>query len=230
MRCLRGLKRTALLIDGGAPRSWAGIRGLRYSGDLVEELAYACLDEETEELIRILYYDCDPYEGVVARPISGMRAEFTARSSFLDEIATRERFAVRRGTLVFRGWQLRRYDLEPGEPLADDHFKPRFEQKGVDMRIGLDIANFAERRSVDRLLLVTVDNDMVPAMKYARRAGLEMGIVELPYPARVGDELRRHADFTRSVAWNDEDARVPAEPVLQGAEPEERDEGGGEPA
>ncbi len=196
------MKRTALLIDGGAPRSWANAMGLRYSGDLVEELAYACLDDEVEELIRILYYDCEPYEGVVTKPISGARLEFTARSSFLDEIATRERFAVRRGTLTFRGWQLRRYDLDPNEALTDDHFKPRFEQKGVDMRIGLDIANYAERRSVERLLLVAVDNDMVPAMKYARRAGLEMGIVELPYPSRITDELRRHADFTRRVAWN----------------------------
>ena len=198
------MKRTALLIDGGAPRSWANAMGLRYSGDLVEELAYACLDEEREELIRILYYDCEPYDGVVTRPISGLRMEFTARTSFLDEIATRERFAVRRGTLVFRGWQLRTYDLDPGEPLADEHFKPRFEQKGVDMRIGLDIANFAERGSVERLLLVAVDNDMVPAMKYARRAGLEMGIVELPPPSRISDELRRHADFSRRIAWNDD--------------------------
>lgn len=194
--------RTVLLIDGGAPRSWAQKRGLSYNGDLVEDLADACVDSD-ERLVRILYYDCDPFDGVVYLPVSGAQHEFTGRTSFLDDIACRERFAVRRGKLVFRGWQLRSYDLPPGAALADYHFKPRFEQKGVDMRIGLDIANFTERRSVDRLLLVAVDNDMVPAMKYARRGGLEVGIVHLPQPSYLSDELRRHADFVRDVRWND---------------------------
>lgn len=49
--------------------------------------------------------------------------------------------------------------------LTDADFAPIFEQKGVDMRIGLDIATFAERRSVERVLLVSGDTDMIPAMK-----------------------------------------------------------------
>ncbi|MBC8002590.1 MAG: hypothetical protein H7X97_08390, partial [Opitutaceae bacterium] len=76
-------------------------------------------------------------------------------------------------------------------------------------RIGLDIANFAEKRSVDRLLLIAVDNDMVPAMKYARRAGLEVGIVLLPAPSYLTDGLRAHADFVRPVRWTDAPAGTP---------------------
>ena len=40
------------------------------------------------------------------------------------------------------------------------------------MRIGLDMANYAANRSVTLLALVTNDTDCIPAMKYARRAGL----------------------------------------------------------
>ena len=140
----------------------------------------------------------------MTQPISRSSYTFTARYGFLDDLAKRERFAVRRGQLAFRGWQLRHYDLPPGMTLSDGHFKPRFEQKGVDMRIGLDIANFTDRRSVDRLLLIAVDNDIIPAMKYARRGGLEVGIVQLPAPSYLTDGLRAHADFVRTVHWNEE--------------------------
>ncbi len=38
-------------------------------------------------------------------------------------------------------------------------FKPDSSKKGVDMRIGLDIANYAVTRAVDRLILMTGDTD-----------------------------------------------------------------------
>ncbi len=41
-------------------------------------------------------------------------------------------------------------------------------QKGVDMRIGLDIASMTLEHQVDTLVLVTGDSDFVPAAKLAR--------------------------------------------------------------
>ena len=70
------------------------------------------------------------------------------------------------------------------------------------MRIGLDIATFSDRRSVDRVLLVSGDTDMIPAMKHARKSGLEVGLVQLPQPARgLHNTLKAHADFVRHVGW-----------------------------
>ena len=40
------------------------------------------------------------------------------------------------GTLKFRGWVPRNIPLESTSQLTDVDFKPNFEQKGVDMRIG----------------------------------------------------------------------------------------------
>jgi uncharacterized LabA/DUF88 family protein len=48
------------------------------------------------------------------------------------------------------------------------------------MRIGLDIATMSDRRSADRLVLVSGDTDMIPVMKHARRAGIEIVLVQLP--------------------------------------------------
>jgi hypothetical protein len=50
----------------------------------------------------------------------------------------------------------------------------------VDMRIGLDIANFAKTRAFDRIVLVTGDTDCIPAMKYGRIAGLQVAWLRFP--------------------------------------------------
>jgi uncharacterized LabA/DUF88 family protein len=203
---VRGLRlsnakfRTALLIDGGALRVHARITEKPYSGDFVEDFAYKCIDEAREHLLRILYYDAPLFDGDVTRPISRTTQTFTGGTGFLDDLATRDRFAVRRGSLSFRGWKPNRWDWAEGEAPEDEDFDPIFEQKGVDMRIGLDIASFAERRTIDRLLLISSDNDMVAALKYARRAGIEVGVVQLPEPSwPLSRLLQAHSDFVREI-------------------------------
>jgi uncharacterized LabA/DUF88 family protein len=52
-------------------------------------------------------------------------------------------------------------------------------QKGVDMRIGLDIAALALKRIVQVVVLVTADTDFIPAMKFACREGLQLFLVTL---------------------------------------------------
>ena len=47
-------------------------------------------------------------------------------------------------------------------------------QKGVDIRIGLDIAWISLKRVVDVIVLVTGDSDFVPVMKFARKEGLKV--------------------------------------------------------
>jgi len=46
-------------------------------------------------------------------------------------------------------------------------------QKGVDMRIGIDIASMTLKHQADTLILVAGDSDFVPAAKLARREGIE---------------------------------------------------------
>lgn len=70
-------------------------------------------------------------------------------------------------------------------------------QKGVDMRIGLDIASMTLKRQVDTIVLVTGDSDFVPAVKLARREGVEVLID--PLWQRVSDTLGEHVDGIASV-------------------------------
>lgn len=85
-------------------------------------------------------------------------------------------------------------------PNQDKDFRADFEQKGVDMRIGLDMANYAHTQAVDKIGLVTNDTDCIPAMKYARRAGIQIALVCVP-GCMPAPELLTHCDFKREIEW-----------------------------
>jgi uncharacterized LabA/DUF88 family protein len=160
--------RTAILIDGGHLRVKAQRAKKVYDPDYIERVAHACLASD-EALLRILYYDCAPYCGEVRLPVSGNKTMFAKPGDWLHQLAQKDLFAVRRGVLKFRGWVPKKIPTTPRE-LHDADFQPVFEQKGVDMRIGLDVAIYSAARLVDRLILVSGDTDCIPAMKQARNA------------------------------------------------------------
>lgn len=107
---------------------------------------------------------------------------------------------MRRGVLKFRGFVLTKIPYTPAGPLQDSDFHATFEQKGVDMRIGLDMATYSSNRPVDLIALATNDTDCIPAMKHARRSGLQVALIIVP-GCRPSPELLAHADFRRAVAW-----------------------------
>lgn len=194
------MKKTAVLIDGGFLRNNANRAGKIYNPDFIEKIGFACV-HFSESAQRILYYDCAPYEGEVALPVSKGKQKFTGSDAWLHELARKDLFAVRRGVLKFRGWIPKSIPIAPSvSALKDSDFRPDFEQKGVDMRIGLDMANYAANRSVDLLALVTNDTDCVPAMKYVRRAGLQVALICVP-GCSPAQELVSHCDFKRTIVW-----------------------------
>lgn len=192
------MPKISVLIDGGHLRALAKVARIPYTPDGIEKIAHACVQAD-ETLLRILYYDCAPYVGKAKLPVSGAEYEFTGSDLWLKDLASRDLFAVRRGVLKFRGFKPKRIPISPTE-LTDDDFKPDFEQKGVDMRIGLGIANHASTRSVDRIILMSGDTDCLPAMKHARISGLQIVLVSLPNH-KLAPELLWHCDFVRPVAW-----------------------------
>jgi len=76
------------------------------------------------------------------------------------------------------------------------HLTPGLRQKGVDMRIGLDIASITLKQQADTIILVAGDSDFVPAAKLARREGMEF-ILD-PLWQKVNDDLFEHIDGLRS--------------------------------
>ncbi len=194
------LKPVAVLIDGGHLRVIAKKSEKNYAPAFIEQFSKQCIVHAEEGLQRVLYYDCPPYNGTAKLPVSGISHPFTSSAAWLDDLASRDLFAVRKGVLKFRGFVPKKTPVPGNKVLTDDDFKPLFEQKGVDMRIGLDIANYAQNKAVSRILLVSNDTDCIPALKLARISGLQTVLICLP-GRKPHSELAAHADYVRKVSW-----------------------------
>ena len=191
-------KRTIIQIDGGYLRSAARTDGRKFDPEFIASFALSLFVGE-EERLRILYYDCAPFEGTRRKKISGTEQVFAKSDDWLVDLAGQDLFAVRLGVLKWRGWKLKA-NTSQGTTRTDDDYEPSFEQKGVDLRIGLDIATYSNPRLVDRILLVTGDTDLIPAMKLARRNGVQIVGIELPNH-KLSQDLLAHIDLRRRAAW-----------------------------
>jgi uncharacterized LabA/DUF88 family protein len=199
---------TAVLLDGGFVRKrFAHLTKRRMTASEVLPLAFSLLDPQTEELFRVYFYDCAPSDRTTTHPISGKPVALGATTAFRENTAFQSalahtgQVALRKGDLVFRGWRLGRrttLDLIQNGPraLADDDVEMNFTQKGIDVKIGLDVAWLSTKRIVDRIVLCTGDRDFVPAMKLARREGVLVALATLG--ASVHPTLFEHADFVRT--------------------------------
>ena len=80
--------------------------------------------------------------------------------------------------------------------LADSDFTPNLIQKGVDMRIGIDIVTITLKKQADIIILVSGDSDFAPAARLARREGVTF-ILD-PLWQDVLPDLHEHVDRLRS--------------------------------
>ena len=80
--------------------------------------------------------------------------------------------------------------------LTEADFAIQIDQKGVDMKIGLDIASLSYKHQVEQIVLIAGDSDFVPAAKLARREGIDF-ILD-PLGANIKKELSIHIDGLRT--------------------------------
>ncbi|MCC6405559.1 MAG: NYN domain-containing protein [Planctomycetes bacterium] len=160
-------------------------------------------------MLRVYWYDAPPASQRIQNPLDDggsidLRAttRFSEAQELHDALELAPNFALRMGEVVFRGWQVRRGRIDTlgkaGRPIQADDLVPQLEQKGVDLRIGLDIARLALRGLVDTLVVVTGDSDLIPAFKFARREGVRVLLEPLGAPVRR--ELKAHADAVLASA------------------------------
>lgn len=209
--------RTAILVDGGFYTKIAKQRyGQKSPKERADELVNYCYQHlrdryENRYLYRIFYYDCPPSEKNIHNPLTG-RTESLKKSDkyiwmmeFLDELKHRRKFALRLGRLSES--QIH-YSLSAdatkkllsGKISIDDIRKEdlilNIEQKGVDMRIGVDISSLAFKKQVDQIILISGDSDFVPAAKQARREGIDF-ILD-PMRQSIYPDLFEHIDGIRT--------------------------------
>ena len=212
------MENVAVLVDGGfylrrAKHLW----GERSAQESAEELHTYCIKHTwnkrppNDRLYRIFYYDCPPSRQRIHNPYTKTTIDlsktdlFTWMSVFHEELRTKRKVALRLGELspVGSGYMLKPdaiRDLMNGtieiSEIKEEHFSLHVEQKGVDMRIGLDISSMAYKRQVTKIVLIAGDSDFVPAAKLARREGVDF--VLDPMGAKIKPSLSEHIDGIRS--------------------------------
>ena len=157
-------------------------------------------------LHRVYWYDAPPLDSRVEKPLQGGKVNFGATSlarinaELLAALCEIPYVSIRRGDLVFRGWKVRQGRLpakEPSVTLGAHDLEPNIHQKGVDMRLGLDIAALTLKRHADVFVLVAGDSDFVPAMKFARREGAQVFLVTLGHSVRT--DMLEHSDLVLDI-------------------------------
>lgn len=156
------------------------------------------------ELLRIYYYDAPPSSDSLNKPVTKTKISLAATDRFrlsqslYDQLVLKPHFSLRMGEtrLSPTKWRIKpRVAKEPKRavhPLVDEDFDLDLSQKGVDMRIGLDMARLALRETVRTLVVVTGDSDFMPAFKFARREGVKIKLD--PLGSNIRTELRAHSD------------------------------------
>lgn len=200
------MKTFAILIDAGFAKSKLGSAKNPVEAEDFKRLVYQICSQrllENKYLYRVYYYDAPPFSKTKNRPLNGGVHAFEKdpltihNKKLLQDLKAIDYFALRMGEIRFRGWELDQRKLPAGgkeHQVTANDFRPSLQQKGVDMRIGLDIASLALKKQVDLLVLVTGDSDFVPPMKFARREGVQFAVVTLGHP--VHQDLLEHADFS----------------------------------
>lgn len=209
--------KTAILVDGGFYRKRARkLWGEKSSFDRASELYAYCQahlndKHETRNLYRIFYYDCPPIEETLFHPLTRKNIDMSRTDTykwtveFLEELRRKRKVALRLGKLSYNKTG---YLLKPEivkklfsgalkvEDLSEEDFDIAIEQKGVDMKIGIDIASLAYKKQVDQIILISGDSDFVPAAKLARREGIDF-ILD-PMWADIKEDLHEHIDGLKS--------------------------------
>ena len=213
--------KTAILVDGGFYRRRAYYYwGQKSPKERAEELQNFCVwllynKYENRNLYRIFYYDCPPVSKKVFHPFTkktidlGKTEEYKWTMEFLEELRSMRKFAVRLGNLSENTIQ---YALDYAvlkklmsgtktiEELTESDFRFQAEQKGVDMRIGVDITSLALKKQVQQIILVSGDSDFVPAAKQARREGIDFILASMG--ATLKPDLHEHIDgLVKNVPW-----------------------------
>lgn len=163
------------------------------------------------ELYRIFFYDCPPLDKKMHNPITRRAVDFSKseearfRLDLHKKLLSMRKVALRLGHLSTDvRWTIKpdRIDqlLKGTIQLADlteADVKVETRQKGVDMRIGVDVAALAFKKQVDQIVLIAGDADFVPAAKLARREGIDF-ILD-PMHRSIPDSLNEHIDGLRST-------------------------------
>lgn len=212
---------TAILVDG--PFFIRRIRQIfpaqvhhdaRLMADLVWRLSAAHLFERNQpkrHLFRIFFYDTPMSDGKVVLPVSKKAIEVsksrdgTFKQSFHRQLQRKRKLAVRLGEPTeIENWKLAedaQADLVGGKiqpaDLTDEDFVPDVVNRGVELRMGVDLATLAFKRQVQQVVLLTGDGAFASAAELLRHEGID--VVLDPMWQNISEDLFAYIDGLRST-------------------------------
>lgn len=214
-------KKVAILVDGDFFIRCYKSHLKKQSGDkykdlnpknLAHDIHTHCLrhiNKENEELYRIFFYDCKPLEKKVYYPHTQKALDLSKSSTYKERKELHEHLiskpclALRLGYLDENNARWVIHDKEKEKKLfnrrisiekfQNDDFIYHAKQKGVDIKIGLDIATLALKKLVQKIVLISGDSDFVPASKLARVEGIIFTLD--PMGNHIREDLKEHIDY-----------------------------------
>ncbi|MEW6278149.1 MAG: NYN domain-containing protein, partial [Candidatus Eremiobacterota bacterium] len=135
-------------------------------------------------LLRVYYYNCPPYQS--HQPTQDEIQRKQASDRFHTALQRLPRFEVRLGKLAFKGT-----DQASGRPI--------FQQKRVDIMLGVDLVQLAATRQIQRAVLLAGDSDFLPAVQVAKQHGVLVALWHGP----TGQHRSVHQEL-----WDECDERV----------------------
>lgn len=176
------MARLAVFIDGGYIVSICRqhFDGARVDYHKVGEEIRRMVEQGSFEAVdrfRTYYYTCPPYQG--DPPTVDERDRLSAYQRFTHSVGSLPRFEVREGRLQKQGFR--------------DDGNPIFQQKRVDLLLGLDIALLSAKQQITHVALLAGDSDFLPAVTVAKREGVSFWLFHGP-PSSYSRELWREAD------------------------------------
>ena len=158
---------------------------------IMAEMARKTNGETQDIVFRVYYYDCRPFGEKVKDHTGKTDVDFSKsklsikKMHYLNDVCRLDKFAVRLGELSFDGWK---QDLHNPKK-----WKPDFKQKGVDMKVGLDMALMALKHTSDKIVLVAGDSDFIAPIKFVRKEGILVYLYSMGH--KVKSRLIEHCDF-----------------------------------
>ncbi|GJF83978.1 NYN domain-containing protein [Staphylococcus argenteus] len=215
------MEKVAILVDGGYYRKISTkVYGKVTAKERADELYSYCnrhlkethfKEEIYNKLYRIFYYDCPPIDKIVYHPLLKKNVNFSNTDTkkwtedFFKEISKKRKVALRLGELSEYSVEYNlKYSITKKllngsidlNDLKEKDFSLSLQQKGVDMKIGLDIASLSFKHQVDKIILIAGDSDFVPAAKLARTEGIDFVLDSLG--ADIRNNLSLHIDGRRT--------------------------------
>lgn len=186
---------------------------------IIKDYVWESVRRNDDHLYRVYVYDCEPLDkNVPMPPITktdktknlGKTHTFQFRSKLLECLRQQPYFALRLGEIDDNSYQWKFKDYKKFkqvllkeieiDTLSDYDFVLDFRQKGVDMKIGLDIATLTNKQQVEKITLITADSDFIPAIKYARKEGIIIQLDPMQTPSsQIKKGLLEHIDLLSSV-------------------------------